>query len=115
MKYDLPLMETALCLWEAYIDREHTDDTFNPDLRGNIGSYELRRQILLLVPAVEDLWRSLDPDIQHCLTFDFDFCPLVIECCVDWNGEEGRMALWPDAKERIVARVHIAHQFGRAA
>lgn len=106
-------METALCLWEAYIDRENADETFMKDARGNVGSYAMRQAIMSITREIEKLWESLDDDIKDGWTHDFEFCPDVISHAIDWSTltADGYVALFPDAKERLLAHRVIEDKF----
>lgn len=124
--YDVADCETMMCLWEAYLEAEthaykkHTaDNTPLPDefgLRSVIGSYSLRHAFIALSAPTEKLWKELDEDVMECLTFDFEFCPMVVEHCIDWTlASDGHLSLYKDAKARIEARFVLSERFAKGA
>lgn len=119
-------VETAVCLWEAYLDAENAAWTKAKDegtevitpaylnQRGEIGSYALRHAVMGLVRGVDKLWARFPPDT---LIFDWEFCPLVIAHGIDWGTlrANGTVELHKDAYERIHAHYALQEKFGEAA
>lgn len=117
MTFDINLMETSLCLWEAFVDMEAGEkpNQLLREFRAQHGSWECRHAIIALTPLVEELWNSMSDDERDGYTFDFEFCPDVILHAVDWPGalthSNARPGLVPHAKERLVARRALEAEF----
>lgn len=76
-------VETAMCLWEAYLDRLRSDA--GDPIRAKIVSYiesegyaSTRMHVLDLCKECDTEWAKLSDDDKGSMTFDWDFCPAFI-------------------------------------
>lgn len=94
--FDYSHIETTLCLWESFLDIEgaitpRPQTELLRKLRGNLGSYELRRIMHELAIHAEKMWfKTLADEERDSWVFDWEFCPAFMMYAVDWDCVE-----WP--------------------
>jgi hypothetical protein len=116
--FDYSHVETALCLWESFLDIEYAN-TPRPRteyfqwLRGNVGSYELRRIMHELAIHAGKMWsKKLTDDEQDVWVFDFEFCPMFLLYAVDWDSEWRDVPkVFKDAWPRMKANEALRERF----
>jgi hypothetical protein len=81
-------VEAALCLWEAALDLREKCKPLATVWDG-VGAFEMRHRVMALVPHAERIWAALG-DAQHDIVYDWEFCPLIISDCFDWEAGEMR-------------------------
>lgn len=108
--YSVKEVETALCLWEAFIDGQlETCHDGRPteyaeqlcEMRSQHGSFTVRHAIMALVEDAEIAWEALqamEGSVGH-ICFDFEFCPMFLRGKIE-NGDLGLAA---ETQWRVVA------------
>lgn len=100
-------VETALCLWEAWIDLEYAHEhkigsKANQEvgrrlreLRGNVGSFTARAMVASIVDHCNEAWEAAQAmnTIDGCTAFDFEFCPQFLIDALD-NGLLDQASMW---------------------
>lgn len=89
------LMEAAMCLWEAWMEAEtgsahHQTMNLYDAYRDEVGTVQLRHDLMRLVPAVHIGWSvystayvSAATDMPCLDPFDWEFVPWFLENCVE--------------------------------
>ncbi len=79
-------IETAMCLWEAFLEAEH-DQSPPPHpypnlrkMREDYGTWTVRHEIITACDKCDEAWLALSEDERDSLSFDWEFCP-------DWLEE----------------------------
>lgn len=85
------LMEAAMCLWEAFIELEGSEQHGGPlgPYRDKIGTVAVRHDLMNLVEPLHIGWRIHElaaGDAVAC-PFDWEFTPWFLENCVEFHAE----------------------------
>lgn len=82
------MMETAMCLWEAYIDAEIKKGPQSWRVErireANQGTCQLRLNLMAVVDQCHIGWYILNDD---SVTFDWDYVPLFLANCIEWSAD----------------------------
>lgn len=77
---------TAMCLWEAVVDKEDIDIAPWRAFRSQHGTRELRDVVLSLAAACELEWNAMtDEQRDDAGAFDWEFCPKWLSTRVCWS------------------------------
>lgn len=76
---------TAMCIWEWLIPHSERDTQANA-LKRRIGTVELRRAAIALVPFCQQVYAALPDAVTDMNTYDWDIIPAILDT-IDWSGE----------------------------
>lgn len=77
---DHDIIDAALCLWEACLD--HEPDHYNR-FREDNGAAETRDKMQVFAKPCHDAWEHAHTVLGFDDPFDWEWCPLWLQVCVD--------------------------------
>lgn len=76
--YDDDLIHTALCVWEALLDRENSITAIER-LRRDIGTVEMRALAISLAPFCEQVFAELPDFLTYDKGYDLEIVPVILD------------------------------------
>lgn len=110
----VPFLIDLLSFWEAVSESKHEPLA---DLRGNVGTPEVRDLCISIHPYTDAVWKSYTEQFGEFEdAFDWEFCPLLVTLIpwdtADYNRVPGQyfMTLDLPPAEEMAKRVHARHK-----
>jgi len=72
------LIETALCVWEHFQDRDQSDRALN-QLWKEIGTVEMRQLAIRLAPFCCEVFALIPDSLTYDKTYDWDILPAILD------------------------------------